>query len=259
MNKSQSLIVILAVAIFFFLFNLPRTVVENEVEADTSSEHGSVISNEDAEAIGMLHRNLQSIDNQKNVTFADSLSKLYLKYGMLDSAKLLVYRQLKINNSVEWEKKASFILYSIFERTSKTDDISELSIQLKSLLESVLKNDNDPSLRNKLAMLIVLTEQPMKGVMMLREVLEEFPNNREAILNLGLLALKSGQNKKSLERFQKMLELDSTDFEAQLYKALAYQELGNDTLSDSIYQQLIENEKVDPSIKQAAKDYKNKN
>lgn len=62
------------------------------------------------------------------------------------------------------------------------------------------------------AIALVQGQDPMRGIMMLREVLEEDPNNTEAHWHLGLFSIQSGQYEKALDRFQKVRELDAEGF-----------------------------------------------
>jgi len=73
------------------------------------------------------------------------------------------------------------------------------------------------------AVALVQGEDPMRGIMMLREVLQEEPDNVEAHWHLGLFSIQSGQYDKALGRFQKVLELDSVNFpDAWFYLGRTY-------------------------------------
>ncbi len=73
------------------------------------------------------------------------------------------------------------------------------------------------------AIALVQGQDPMRGIMMLREILEEDPNNVEAHWHLGLFSVQSGQYDKALGRFQKVLELDSVNFpDAWFYLGRTY-------------------------------------
>jgi len=62
------------------------------------------------------------------------------------------------------------------------------------------------------AVALVQGQDPMRGIMMLREILQEDPNNAEAHWHLGLFSIQSGQFDKALERFKKVRELDEQGF-----------------------------------------------
>ena len=73
------------------------------------------------------------------------------------------------------------------------------------------------------AVALVNGEEPMRGIMMLREILEEDPNNAEAHWHLGLFSVQSGQYDKALERFTKVLERDAEGFpDAWFYQGRTY-------------------------------------
>lgn len=59
------------------------------------------------------------------------------------------------------------------------------------------------------AVALVNGQEPMRGIMMLREIVEEDPANIEAHWQLGLFSVQSGQYDKALERFRKVVELDA--------------------------------------------------
>jgi cytochrome c-type biogenesis protein CcmH/NrfG len=61
----------------------------------------------------------------------------------------------------------------------------------------------------------------MKGIVMLREVLAEDPKNKEALFNLGMLSIQSGQFDKAVERFEELLAVDSTHLQGQLLLGVA--------------------------------------
>jgi len=62
----------------------------------------------------------------------------------------------------------------------------------------------------------------MQGVTMLREVLQEDPDNQEALYFMGMLSVQSGQYDKALERFKMLLELDSANHQARYLLGLSY-------------------------------------
>ena len=73
------------------------------------------------------------------------------------------------------------------------------------------------------AVALVNGQDPMRGIMMLREVLEEDPDNAEAHWHLGLFSVQSGQYDKALERFKKVLELEPGGFpDAWFYLGRTY-------------------------------------
>ena len=62
------------------------------------------------------------------------------------------------------------------------------------------------------AVALVQGQDPMRGIMMLREIVEEDPANAEAHWHLGLFSVESGQFEKALDRFKKVRDLDERGF-----------------------------------------------
>ena len=71
------------------------------------------------------------------------------------------------------------------------------------------------------------TAEPMKGIMMLREVVATDPNHEMAQFNLGLLSLKSTQFPKAIDRFDKVLAINPARTDVYLYKGQTYMHMGD--------------------------------
>jgi len=71
-------------------------------------------------------------------------------------------------------------------------------------------NQDDVELKKAL-LIIEKGEQPMKGIMMLRALLEKDPNNIDVIWQLGDLSIQSGQYPKAVGRFKRFVDLTEGD------------------------------------------------
>ncbi|MBP6311630.1 MAG: tetratricopeptide repeat protein [Flavobacteriales bacterium] len=67
------------------------------------------------------------------------------------------------------------------------------------------------------AVVLVNGQEPMRGIKMLLEIVKEEPDNVEALWNLGLFSVKSGQYDKALDRFKKVVELDPDGYPDALF------------------------------------------
>jgi tetratricopeptide (TPR) repeat protein len=73
------------------------------------------------------------------------------------------------------------------------------------------------------AVALVNGQEPMRGIMMLREIVQEDPDNAEAHWQLGLFSVQSGQYDKALERFKRVLELSPDGYpDAWFYLGRTY-------------------------------------
>ncbi len=63
---------------------------------------------------------------------------------------------------------------------------------------------------------------PMKGIGILKEVLNVDSNNVDALTNLGYFSIQSAQYEKAIERFETVLRIDPKNAEAFLYLTDVY-------------------------------------
>lgn len=82
-------------------------------------------------------------------------------------------------------------------------------------------------------------ENPMEGVMMLREILEEDPENLDATYALGMLSMQSKQYEKAVDRFKRVLELDKQRVEVWNLMAQAYEAMGEEIKAITAYRQFV--------------------
>ncbi len=77
--------------------------------------------------------------------------------------------------------------------------------------------------------LVTSSPNPMPGIMLLREVLDEDPKNIKALSALGLFSIQSNQIDKAIARFEQIVDIDSQNYLA-LEKLVDLYKLTNDTL-----------------------------
>ena len=242
-------------AAVFLVYQLPRTAVKNEGES-SGELHSFNMSNEDAAAITSLKNFTKGEISENYISFADSLARYYLKYGFLDSAKNVTTRFLKRDSSLQTQKKAAALLYASYERASNMKEAAVYALEARKVLTLITQREVDNlSAKTKLAMTLVTTENPMSGIMLLREVLEKDPENREAILSLGLLSIQSGQYERGVERFEKLIALKEDDYEAMLYMGVCLLEINKPEVSSELFTRIVAAEDADPALKSAAAEY----
>ncbi len=86
----------------------------------------------------------------------------------------------------------------------------------------------------------VRSNDPMEGIMSLRQIAEEHPNNPKAQFYLGLFSIQSGQYKKAVERFQRVVELDPGNADAYRFLGDAYRSLGDTLETVAAYRAYLE-------------------
>jgi tetratricopeptide (TPR) repeat protein len=256
MTKSRILLIVFVTASTIALYLLPRYVVNNDSQdirdetADNATmqtsepdEHNHIFEIPDSlqQKFESLYVSYKNAENQeKRFIFADSLAKAYKTVGKLDSlAKYQEMRALR-DPSLENLILAGDGYYEAFNFAVDQSKRTLLAQKAQDYFSRVL--EEDPLLldvKSKLAMTYVTGAEPMKGIMMLREVLTEDPDHELAIYNLGILAITSGQLDKAIERFEKLLDLNPENPEANFYMGYCLNELGREKESKPYFEKVL--------------------
>ena len=259
MSKVQLILSILAVGLVVVLFQLPRSVVENEQlqEVTPTSNHSLEIPQQIQDEIIELRtllKNEKSSDKKAN--FALSLAMRYLDYGILDSAAQ--YAERIESWEGEFSEKASEIYFIAYERSLLAEEGVKFAEKANRIITQLLDKDPDNLfLKNRLAMTLVASENPMSGINMLREVIAQDPQNRQGLMNLGLLAIQSGQFERAKERFETLTSLDTADYESKLYLAVTMIETNKPLQARLLLEEILAAQDSIPAIKMMAGDYLN--
>lgn len=169
-------------------------------------------------------KELQQPLSRVNLSFYDSVAALWDAKKMYALSAHYFEIKAEKDNSEKSYISASFRYFDAYKNAID-------STLKKSMLEKAIKNYskilelNPKNLNAKTDLGILYAEatpEPMKGIMMLREVVAENPNHENAQLNLGFLSVKSNQYEKALERFDKVLEINPGYINAWLLKAQVY-------------------------------------
>ena len=105
-----------------------------------------------------------------------------------------------------------------------------------SVLENKTSQDeiqNTVSVERALA--LIQGSNPMEGIFMFREILQEDPKNTDALYYLGLLSNQTGQYENAVERFNQLISIDSSDKRAYLQLGISNYQLGNIEIADSLF------------------------
>jgi tetratricopeptide (TPR) repeat protein len=111
-------------------------------------------------------------------------------------------------------------------------DESEIPVLYQSAVRSFRKGlGKDPGNTDARIMLATCyvegSDNPMEGITMLREIEKTDGNNVKLQMSFAAFSMKSGQLDKAIQRFRKVLEVDSSHIEAYLHLADAYEQKGN--------------------------------
>jgi tetratricopeptide (TPR) repeat protein len=238
MKKQQYLVTLLALVSVVLLAMLPKVVVKNELrdenltmdtQAGEMKGKGNIAIPEPARSelnslIATFSR--EEGEEQKRVVLTDLIEK-FKEVNRYDSAAWYASVFAETFPGIENLEKAADLYYEAFSLALDKARIEALGEQARFHLQRALEaNPGNLDLKTKIAMTYVSGSNPMQGIMMIREVLAQDPENQYALLNLGLLSMQSGQFDKALERFEQLTTLNPEDSQAKFYLALCHKELG---------------------------------
>lgn len=265
MLKTRIILVVVSAILIWLLFLLPKVVVENEEQME-ATESGHVQKTDPHQqapdtlmaAINSLKaRYLNTSQNQKNAIFADSLSDLYQKAGLFDSAAWFAEKAATFFSSVSSYRKAGNRFYEAYTFAMEPEKQAQMAEKARYFLNQVLEAEpDDLEAKTNIAMTYLSSSSPMQGIMMLREVLAKDPKNELALFNMGMLSIQSGQFDRAIERLEQLVEINPKHTQGQLLLGVAYMNKGEKDKARAQFEKVKELDK-DPAVQSAVDSYLN--
>jgi tetratricopeptide (TPR) repeat protein len=216
---------------------------------------------------------LLSIENQlvNSKSATDSL-KVYKQLARFwaDSAQRVepylyyTYSAALLENS---EKSLTFAAQQLVDNLTTPDAppamLNWIAANAKVLLDKALIiNPNNDSAKINLGACYLfgnISDNPMQGILKVKEVVDKNPQNIYGQLILGLGGKKSGQYPKAIERFVSILKLDPNNLEAMVNLAECYEITNQNNLAIEWYTKmklLVKNPAAKDAIEKRIKDLK---
>lgn len=269
MLKTRIILAVASAAIIGLIFMLPKAVVENDSEMEASghvdstaslpvaSPHQALSKGSSEKIKGLRARYLSDPTNEKNAIFADSLAKLYKEAGKFDSAAWFAKEVSTFLKTKESFLKAGDYYYQAFTFAVDALKQQQLAEEARGFFEKVLVIEpGNLEAKTKMAMTYVSSSTPMKGILMLREVIAQDPKNELALFNLGMLSVQSGQYDKAIERLEELEKINPENIQGQLLLGVAYMNKGDKAKAKQQFEKVKKLDK-DPSVQATADSYLN--
>ena len=244
MHKQQWILISAAIVLLISLYFFGNTVNPDKpaaVAADTSVKPTSDISTK--EVLLKYKQGLTAAQSQKLTQLENSVVR-----GDVHNQQLHVYHQLasywmdtlhkdeigayyageaaKLEKS---EKSLTFAAHLLLDNMLSTGDAAMqhwLATQAKELFEIALKlnpqNDSSKIGLGACYMFGNISENPMQGILAIKEIADKNPDNLYAQMMLGLGGIQSGQYDKAIERFLNVINKQPDNIEAILNLAQVY-------------------------------------
>lgn len=188
--------------------------------------------------IGTLEERLELVTDDS--TRADALRQLsgrWYEYGHPAIAGHYAGEIAQLTNTGEaWSIAGT--TYAICVQRSPEERIREFcSKRSVEAFENAISLDPD-NVANRLNLALVYTDappadNPMKGVLMLRELQEQYPRNVQVLVSLGRLSIRTGQYQRAVQRLQQALAIDDSNRDAICLLQQAYEGLGDRDLAQA--------------------------
>jgi len=271
MKKSIILSCVLAFALVGTLFSLPKVVVNTkgkEMDTEKTSEtapekeaakgetsanthDGAAFSPEQQKVVDQLRSGFIQATEKDKAAAGVKLSNKFLELQKFDSAAFYAEKVAILSPSVENLIRTGDRYYEAYGFAIDEQKAKNLGTKTREYYQKAI--DQNPGLlaaKANMAMTYVNTENPMQGILMLREVIETDPTNELALFNLGILSMRSNQYSKAADRFRQILTNNPANTKAKFYLGLTLVELGNKDEARKVLAEVKKEEK-DPVIQQA--------
>lgn len=248
MNTNRRIKVILIIAATFLgagLYFAPhkpsdeamaKTVAEKK-SASPKPDFNRLIEDEKKAVLGSEEGRIKELEKKalagNDMSLYDSLGAEFdrLKRPAISAS----YYEIKAKKEPT-EKNYLNAAYRFFDAYKNSPDSLVRSVMVQKAIENYAKvtelNPDNLDAKSDLGVLYAEgTAEPMKGIMLLREVVTKNPKHENATLNLGLLSVKSGQYDKALERFDQVLNINPKRIDMYVFKAQVYEQMGNKKLA----------------------------
>lgn len=206
MSSKQILIILLSIILAVLLYLAPKTISSGIQDTSGNSNFNAAfeeakkkVSPAQEEIFNRLEQRQNTAQKENNAESWFNTAKDFLKAARLiqNDTKSLLYKGA-ING---YEKTLELAPDNLSAKT----ELATAIIESSSLLGS----------------------PPMKGITLLREVIQKDSNNIEANLQLGLFSVTSQQYDKAINRFTKILHIDSSRVDMYIYIGDTYVSMGD--------------------------------
>jgi tetratricopeptide (TPR) repeat protein len=186
------------------------------------------LKREESETLANLEKKMNEGGAEQNILL-DSLAK---RWDALENKSIAAHYFETLAQKTNDEKTWLNAAYRYFDAFQSENDSVIRAVVVQKAIDSynnVLKI-NPANLDAKTDLGVCYTDgtaEPMKGIMLLREVVSTNPQHENAQYNLGILSMRSGQYAKATERFEKVLSINPERKEIYLMISKSYLLSGN--------------------------------
>jgi len=187
----------------------------------------SALNTQDAALVDGIEKEMSA--HPENLLLMDSMVHIWDARKMpAIAAYYAEQKAVKDQDESSWEQ-AAYRYFDAFQSAPDSAIRSTMVAKAIASYEKILQlNPDNLDAKTDLGLCYAEgTKDPMKGIMLLREVIGKNPDHENAQFNLGILSVRSGQYDKAVERFSKVLALNPARTEMYFMIGKAYMMQGN--------------------------------
>ena len=149
---------------------------------------------------------------------ATTLAARYATVQRFDSAGYYLATVATVQPSEKTWQQAADAYFQAYSFAASAERKKLLGDKVREMCDKVLAiNPDNLDAKTNLGMAYMSSDNPVKGIGLLREVLEQDPKNERATYYLGTLAMQSNQYDKAVERFAQLVQINPKNVEGQFY------------------------------------------
>ena len=261
MKKQQYILLSSALAVFVLLFFFGKTTPDKKKDAVIAANRPASATLSTNDILADARKKLSSAQQEKVTQLENAVVR-----GDVKEQKIKIFTQLanfwgdtihqhqlsayylgesaKLENS---EKNLTFAAHLMVDDLLAEDNPAMqnwLATNAKALFESSLQlnpaNDSSKIGLGACYMFGNISDNPMQGILAVRQVVEKNPGNLYGQMMLGLGGIRSGQLDKAIERFQIVVNKQPDNLEAIFHLAETYDRKGDKINAVKWYRQAVE-------------------
>jgi tetratricopeptide (TPR) repeat protein len=195
---------------------VPATATENN--GPNAAPHTSATPAQRQELTRLLNEYNAAPNAVAKATVATTLARRYNSVERFDSAGYYLEQVALSKPSAQNWQQAADAYFQAFSFAASDERVKLLGGKSRELYAKVLKEQpGNLDAKTNLGMAYMASDNPVQGVMLLREVLEADPRNEKALYNMGILAVQSNQYDKAVKRFQELVKVNPKNVNGQFY------------------------------------------
>lgn len=211
----------------------PDAEGQNAAVQKAETSHAQSLSTDQVAKIAQWRTEWLSATSQTKTAAAkawtvDSMAMVFTEVGLYDSAATYRAQLAKLVPTAVNQQKAGDVYYDAATLALNEDKRKNYQASARKWYDAALKTDpKNLDSKAKLALTYVDSDNPMQGILMLREVVTTNPNHELATYNLGIFAMQTKQYDKAIGRFEQLTKINAKDPKGWFYLGLCQKELGN--------------------------------